>query len=153
SISFLEGAGAQRTRHDLPLGPEPGGLALSADGDLAFVTLSADGELAVLDVATRSVMRRVPLGPLPWAVATTGSGPELTVIVSHRLARAAAGHGAAADGREAWLSLIRGLDTPATHAGVTELATTEVVLARAAFGFPNALESLVVVGEAVYVAH
>lgn len=173
SITFLEEVGSDtssgtsggtsrrtsrrtsRDRFDLSVGPEPGGLALSHDGALAFVSLSADAELAVIDVTSRTVIDRLPLGPLPWAVATSGSGEELKVIVSHRQARPVPGRSATADdGREGWLSVIAGLGDPGTG---LEPRIEELVLPGNPFGFPNALEAMTVVdateGSRLHVAH
>src|SRR5690606_30752491 len=147
SLSFLQRDGPQhgtwRVIDETYVGPEPGGVVLSANGARAYVTLSGDAAVAVVEVAARRVVERIAVGPLPWAIACSDD----TLIVAHRLARPVEGRSPTADdGREGWLTLIDLGEEPSS-------ATSEVVLAGNAFGFPNALEGLAVVDEVVYAAH
>lgn len=49
---------------ELP-GDGPQGVALSGDRGTLFLSLSEAGEVAVIDLTTRSVVRRIPAGPTP----------------------------------------------------------------------------------------
>lgn len=134
SLSFLAAGG----RTDLPLGPEPGGLALSPDGRLAYVTLSSAGQVAVVDVGAKAVLERVAVGPQPWAIAVVGD----MVLVGHRFARLLPGAGEGEnDGKEAWLTVLRGG------------ARSEVGLPPHPFGYPNVLEAVAVAGATLYLSH
>lgn len=144
TLSFVatgDGAGlGARVEDELYVGPEPGGLVLSASGEHAYVTLSADAAVAVVDIAAKQVVGHIAVGLMPWTVARSGD----TLIVSHRLARQVAGSSTAAnEGREGWLSLV----------DLSTETVTEVALVGSAFGFPNALEGLALAGDVVYVAH
>jgi len=145
SLTVLQGG----RRDDVPLGAEPGGLALAPSGRTAYVTLSSEDALAVVDVARRAVVARVPLGRAPWAVAVTDDGDaeddDETIVVGHRLARLRPdGAEAEDDGKEGWLTLL-----PASAPG----AAWEQVLAPYPFGFPNGLEGLAIHGDQAFVAH
>lgn len=141
SLSFVAraAAGTDFVVDELAVGPEPGGLALSPTGDLAYVSLSGAAALAVVDVGERRVLGRVAVGAQPWAVAVMADG---VVVVGHRLARPSA---ASSDAREAWLTVLTGAGT--------DLAAREVALPANDFGFPNALEAVAPAGDDVYVAH
>src|SRR5690606_17448659 len=95
-------------RTDLKVSAEPGSLALSPTGRLAFVTLSGDAALAIVDLERVEVVGRVPLGLVPWAVAVTDDGDaddlDETVVVTHRIARLRSGGVEGTDdGKEGWL--------------------------------------------------
>ncbi len=140
SLSLLEG----KTRTDIPVGPEPGGVALSPSGKRAYVTVSSSDELATIDLAAKRVLKRTPVGRLPWAIAVTGgsSGHDETLVVTHRLARLRpGGQEAADDGKEGWLSVVRGEEV------------REIALPPYAFGFTNGLEGLALSGDRVLVTH
>jgi YVTN family beta-propeller protein len=138
SLTLLDGG----SRSDVPVGPEPGGLALSLDGSHAYVTVSSADEVAVVDLRLRQVVRRVPVGRVPWAVAVRGDADGDEVVVAHRFARPREGGGEARnDGKEAFLTVVRG----------DSLA--EVVLPPVEFGYPNVLEGLALAGGTVLVAH
>lgn len=62
-----------------PVGAEPRGVALSADGKRAYVALGAESCVAVVDLASRKVIRRLPTGLEPWQVALTPDGKRLVV--------------------------------------------------------------------------
>jgi YVTN family beta-propeller protein len=53
----------------LPGHPVPVGIAFSADGSAAYVALSRDNALAVIDTASRRVVRRIDVGIAPFGVA------------------------------------------------------------------------------------
>jgi YVTN family beta-propeller protein len=58
----------------------PAGFAISADGQQIYVAENLADSIAVMDVASRRVVQRLPTGPYPYAVAIT---PEGTVFVSN----------------------------------------------------------------------
>lgn len=143
SLTLLEGD----RRTDVPIGPEPGGLALSPSGRTAYVSVSSADEVAVVNLAAGKVVDRLPVGRMPWAVAVTDDGDtddhDETIIVSHRLARLRPGaREATNDGKEGWLTLL-----------TTDGTRREVVIAPYDFGYPNALEGLAVLGDTVLVTH
>lgn len=53
--------------------PYPGGLALSEDGATLYVVLSRNNSLAVLDLATRTVTKQIPVGNAPREVLVVGA--------------------------------------------------------------------------------
>ena len=120
-------------RDEVHVGPEPGGVALTPDGATAYVTVSSADEVAVVSTARAEVVERIPVGRLPWAVATDGA----RVVVTHRLSRRRDREGRNV-GHEGWL---------------TELGAGERVLPPVAFGFPNVLEAVVLAGDRAWVAH
>jgi YVTN family beta-propeller protein len=135
TLSLLEGA----TSSIIKVGAEPGGVALSNDGQTAFVTVSAQDEVAVVNLNSRILERRISVGRMPWAIAVANDG---TVVVSHRRARLRLGRPEATnDGKEAWLSLIRGS------------SVSEVPIAPYAFGYANELEGLAINDGKVLVSH
>lgn len=142
SLSLLE----QGKRTDILVGSEPGGLALSPSGRLAYVTVSSADQIAVVDLSSKTVIERIAAGRYPWAIAVTDDGDaedsDETIIVTHRLARLRPdGQEAENDGKEGWLSILQG--------GTVR----EVVIDPYAFGFPNVLEGLAVVADEVFVSH
>lgn len=137
SISIL----ADGSRTDVPVGPEPGGLALASDGRHAWVTISGSDELVLVDLLAAAVTGRHATGPQPWAIAVVpGTDGNDTVVVTHRFARARSGS-SANDGREAWLTLLR------------DGALTEITLPPHEFGFPNGLEAIAVTDGTAYLSH
>ena len=143
SLTLL--VGGRRT--DVRVGPEPGGLALSPSGRLAYVTVSAAAEVAVVALDAAAVVGRIPVGPQPWAVAVTDDGDALdedeTLIVAHRYARRTRGGSEGAnDGAQGWLTLVPPGGRP-----------TEVALPPYAFGYPNVLEALAVDGSTAWTVH
>ncbi len=142
SLSLLEG----KTRTDIPLGSEPGGVALSASGNLAYVTVSSSDEIAVVDLAEKQVVKHIPVGHMPWAIAVTDNGDnddtDETIIITHRLARLrSGGKEATDDGKEGWLSIIENDEV------------REISLPPYEFGFTNGLESLAISGDNILVSH
>jgi len=144
ALTLLDGP----RRRDVAVGPEPGGLALSPTGRLAYVTVSSADEVAVVDVAAGEVVGRIAVGRMPWAIAVTDDGDleddDETIVVGHRLARLRPGGlEGSDDGKEGWLTLL-----PAGGG-----AAVEVVIAPFSFGFPNVLEGIALHGGAAHVAH
>ncbi len=136
SVSILEDG----RRTDVPVGPEPGGLALSSDGSHAWVTVSGSAETVLLDLSAARVTERHTVGPQPWAIAVIPEAEGDTVVVTHRLARDRPGS-MPNDSREGWLTVLR--------AGTR----SETALPPHEFGFPNVLESIAVTGETIWLSH
>jgi YVTN family beta-propeller protein len=61
----------------IDVGYQPRGVALW--GDRAYVALSGEDAVAVLDLRTKAVVGRVPVGLEPWYVALTPDGARLLV--------------------------------------------------------------------------
>ncbi|MGE5360633.1 MAG: hypothetical protein ACM3NQ_16580, partial [Bacteroidales bacterium] len=59
----------------------PAGSALSADGRFLYVACNGDNSLAVIDTASSSVVKQLPVGYFPYDVAVTTDGQ--TVLVSN----------------------------------------------------------------------
>jgi YVTN family beta-propeller protein len=140
SLSLLAGG----ARHDVAVGPEPGGLALSADGRLAYVTVSSADEVVVVDLGERRVAERIAVGRQPWSIGVMAGEPDVpsTVVVAHRFARSRADAAEATnDGKEAWLTLL------------TAGAASELAIEPFDFGFVNVVEGLALSGDDVWLAH
>ena len=54
--------------------PNPLGLALTPDGRLAVVALAVANQAAVVDLANRTILARIPVGVCPYAVALSADG-------------------------------------------------------------------------------
>jgi YVTN family beta-propeller protein len=80
------GVPVRSSRIALPGHPVPVGIAFSADGSAAYVALSRDNALAVIDPATRKLVRRIDVGIAPFGVVAAKSG---IVYVSNRGGRRA----------------------------------------------------------------
>jgi YVTN family beta-propeller protein len=64
------------------LGFEPRGIAVSADGSLAYVALTSAHQVAVVDLAKRAVVERIAVGRWPRYIALSPDGKRLAVGVS-----------------------------------------------------------------------
>ena len=54
------------------------GGALSPDGQHLFISLGRAGAVAVIDVATRKLLRTIEgVGARPWGIAVSGDGQKL----------------------------------------------------------------------------
>ena len=51
------------------VGPRCWGAALTPDGRKLYVAAGSTDDVAVLDAATLAVVKRIPVGTLPWGVA------------------------------------------------------------------------------------
>ncbi|WOO39333.1 Ig-like domain-containing protein [Rubellicoccus peritrichatus] len=60
-------------------GDTPMGIAISPDGTTAYVTFEGPGELRRYETATRNETGRLPLGPMPRAIAITADGSRVLV--------------------------------------------------------------------------
>ena len=58
----------------IPVGTEPRGCALTADGTLLYVANHTAGTVSIIDTASRAVVGTVPAGPNPTAIAITNRG-------------------------------------------------------------------------------
>ncbi len=69
-VASLSEAGApgRSERIDFAGHPVPAGIAFSPDGATAYVALSRNNSLALIDTATRKLVREVPVGVAPFAV-------------------------------------------------------------------------------------
>jgi YVTN family beta-propeller protein len=70
-IGFDRKAGAQTTF--------PAGSALSPDGRFLYVACNGDNSVAVINTASRKVVRQVPVGYFPYDVSVTGDGTKVVV--------------------------------------------------------------------------
>ena len=57
----------------------PAGVALSPDGRCLYVACNGDNSLAVLDTATRTVVKQLPVGFFPYDVRVSGDGRSVYV--------------------------------------------------------------------------
>lgn len=148
-------------RRDVRLGSEPGGVALSPTGRYAFVSLASDAAVAVVDLEAPSLLGRVSVGAMPWAVAVTDDGDlddaDETVVVTHHLSRLAeGGREGVNDGKEAWVTRLPAGDmlTATSTRDDGPLGTaTEVSIEPYDFGYPNGLEAVALQDGEAYVAH
>jgi YVTN family beta-propeller protein len=77
---LTEAGGADGSeRIALPGHPVPTGIAFSPDGRKAFVALSRDNAVAVIDVESRRVEAKIPVGMAPFAVLIAPGGDRLYV--------------------------------------------------------------------------
>jgi len=69
------------------IGESPFSLVLSADGRLGFVNNTASHDVSVIELSTRQVIARIPVGEIPIAMAVHPSGDSLWVACegSHEL--------------------------------------------------------------------
>lgn len=67
-------SGSELARIALPHASQPHSVAFAATAGKAYVSLFALGELVEIDVASRQLARRLPLGPTPAAVAVAADG-------------------------------------------------------------------------------
>src|SRR5262245_12327042 len=74
--------GLLRKSGSLRLGFEPRGIAVTADGKLAYVALTAAASVAVVDVAARKELARIPTGRWPRFLALSPDGKRLAVGVA-----------------------------------------------------------------------
>jgi YVTN family beta-propeller protein len=61
----------------IPVGDEPRGAALAADGATAYVAVSGEDAVAVVDLRERKVAARIAAGDEPWFLALTPDGKRL----------------------------------------------------------------------------
>ena len=76
-----DGALSLAARVELPQedgNPYPGGLALSKDGEELYVALSRDNALGVIDLETRQLTARIPVGNAPHAVVVAAGKAYVT---------------------------------------------------------------------------
>jgi YVTN family beta-propeller protein len=66
----------------LKLGFEPRGIAVSPDGKLAYVALTSGHAIAVVDVAKRELLEKIPVGRWPRSLTLNPDGSRLAVGVS-----------------------------------------------------------------------
>jgi YVTN family beta-propeller protein len=82
-IGFNRTAGAHTTY--------PAGSALSPNGRFLYVACNGDNSVAVINTATRAVVRRVPAGYFPYDVAVSADGTRVLVsnwgVTEYRFAR------------------------------------------------------------------
>lgn len=57
----------------------PSGLTLNADGSRLYVALNMTHEVAVVDTATRAIVRRVPVGIYPYTTVMSADGSKVYV--------------------------------------------------------------------------
>ena len=60
-------------------GASPSGLALNADGSRLYVALNLTHEVAVIDTASRTIVRRIPVGIFPYTTVVSADGSKVYV--------------------------------------------------------------------------
>lgn len=86
-IATLSEAGKLETtaRMELPGHPLPTGIAFTPDGGTAYIAFNRSNTLAVIDTASRKVLREIPTGMAPYSVAFA---PKFNrIFVSNRAGR------------------------------------------------------------------
>jgi YVTN family beta-propeller protein len=63
----------------VPTGEEPEGVAVSADGKTAYVTVEGDDTVAVIDTATAKVVKRIKVGDRPRSMTLSPNGAHAYV--------------------------------------------------------------------------
>lgn len=78
SVTLLDpSTGAILKTLGLPYACQPHGLVFSQDGKYAYIALEATGRVAVADVASRTLLTFIDLGPTPRALALSHDGSRL----------------------------------------------------------------------------
>ncbi len=57
----------------------PAGMALSPNGRFLYVACNGDDSLAVIDIAQKAVVKRIPVGYFPYGVSVTQDGKKVAV--------------------------------------------------------------------------
>jgi YVTN family beta-propeller protein len=57
----------------------PAGLQLSPNGKYLYVACNGDNSVAVIDTATKGILKQVPAGAFPYGVAVNGAGTRIAV--------------------------------------------------------------------------
>ena len=83
-VTDLSDVGLPKESHRIPLKghPVPSGIAFSSDGKRAYVAMSRNNSLAVIDAATRAVVKEVPVGIAPFSVLVAAKQGK--IFVSNR---------------------------------------------------------------------
>ena len=82
-VTFLAVApGSLKKIASLYLGFEPRGIAVSADGKLAYVALTTGKSIAVIDVAKKTLLEKIEVGNWPRYLALSPDGKRLAVGVN-----------------------------------------------------------------------
>lgn len=63
----------------IPVGHRPLGIALSPNGDTAYVANATDNTVSVIDALSNTVTATIPVPTFPWGVATTPDGRHVYV--------------------------------------------------------------------------
>lgn len=122
------------------VGDEPSGIALSADGQRAYVALATERAVAVIDVEKRAVIGRVTVGFDPRALALSKDGSRL-FVASYRSANlqdGPMGMRAAGDDQDIWvvdtakLAVVKTVYTVAADLRALALSSDETELFVAA---------------------
>jgi YVTN family beta-propeller protein len=113
-IASLENNGrpGKTERIELPGHPIPTGIAFSADGATAWIALSNNNSIAVVDALSRKLIKEVPSGMVPYAVAVSYKRHQL--FVSNRGGRRPESHDVTA-----YSSASRVITDPSTGATTT----------------------------------
>jgi YVTN family beta-propeller protein len=82
TVSLLDlpaGAAAPRVAATIAVGDEPRGVVISPSGARAFVALGGENAVAVVDLKTRALAGKWPVGREPWHLALSPDGKTLAV--------------------------------------------------------------------------
>ena len=77
SIAIVDVAGRKFVRTIEDVGTRPWGLAVSADGRKLYTANGPSNDVTVVDAEKLQIIRKIPVGKIPWGVAIGGApGPE-----------------------------------------------------------------------------
>lgn len=54
----------------IPVGTRSWGVTIVDDGTKAYTANGPSNDVSVVDIATRQVIKRIPVGKVPWGVAS-----------------------------------------------------------------------------------
>ena len=85
-LSIVE-LGDLKVAETLKIGGKPAGIAMSADGKLAFLTSPEGKEVVVVDAVARKIVRRIKIGEGPLGIAAHPSNGRIYVAdwYTHKL--------------------------------------------------------------------
>ena len=63
---------AKATDVSMEVGQRPWGLGLSPDGKTIYTANGPSNDVSVVDLATKTVVKKIPVGNRPWGIAVVG---------------------------------------------------------------------------------
>lgn len=80
TVSVIDTATNKPANKAFKVAHRPTAIAISPDGDRAYVTSMAPGLVSVIDIATDKVIKAFKVGPFPLALAITPDGSRVYVV-------------------------------------------------------------------------